>query len=294
MTPDTELGRELFGYRKDDVDRLLAELHQNLRRANENNESLAAELAAAKEEMVSLSETSNKTIAKAERTAAGLLEHARKEADFIINNAKKEAEAIIESAERQKKTLEEKCEVLENIEDELKLKLKSVLEDYMALVENPKGEEDQIASKINYFQDFLLRKQQSSPAITELADPAISDNLIKEFFPGLIKINGISLVWLFDDRGNILSSLKRLEVDLKSLTAVTINLDTCINHLKNNLGCEQTRLICIELNGVILILNPITIGIALGVIASSDSAVGEILKVINNNISRFREALKQA
>ncbi|MCL6473228.1 MAG: DivIVA domain-containing protein [Firmicutes bacterium] len=293
MTPDAELGRELFGYRKDDVDRLLAELHRNLRQANENNESLTAELTAAKEEMANISEASNKIVTKAERTAADLIEHARKEADFIINNAKREAEAIIDSAERHKKALEEKCEVLENVEDELKLKLKSVLEDYMALVEDPTNEEYRVSGKINDFQEIANERLQSPPVVTELGDSSASDALLREFFPHITETDGISMVWLFDDRGNVLSVFGRPEVSLIDLTSAAIHLDACINHLKNNLGCEQTRFIFIELNDVILILNPITNGIVLGIVASNYSAVGEILKVVNDNISGLREALNQ-
>ncbi len=192
MQQEAELGRELFGYRKDDVDILLAELYRSMRAVKKENERLNSEL----------------------------------------------ADAI---------------------------------------------------DKLSTYEDFF---KLIPPAVTELKTTPNSDKLIKENLPGLIDIHGVESILVFDREGNILSALDHPETDTKGIKAVLASLDRWIGHLAPKLGGEQARLVFIEFEDSILILNPFTDGMSLGVIASISTAVGDIFKSLDNYVPNLKNALE--
>ncbi len=196
MQEETELGRELFGYKKDDVDILLAELHRDLRTAKEENKRLASELSDA-------------------------------------------------------------------------------------------------MSKLSAFESLSYILKPDLPAITELKNTPNFDKLVKENLPGLLDIQGIKSVWIFDSEANILSALNQPDANIDDLTSTLALLDRLVTHLESKLGGGGARLIFIEFKETVLILNPLSSGMTLGVIASVSAPVGEILKVLDSHVPNLNKKLLQ-
>ncbi len=196
MQEETELGRELFGYKKDDVDILLAELHRDLRAVKEENKRLASELSDA-------------------------------------------------------------------------------------------------MSKLSVSESLSYILKPALPAITELKNTPNFDKLVKENLPGLLDIQGIESIWIFDSEANILSALNQPDANIDDLTSTLALLDRLVTHLESKLGGGGARLIFIEFKETVLILNPLSNGMTLGVIASVGAPVGEILKVLDSHVPNLNKKLLQ-
>jgi len=290
---DQEIGRELFGYKKDDVDKLLAELHRELRTTKEERDQLIERLKAAEDSLAKyedISDTLKNTMISAEKTSSEIVEESKKEAELIITKAKSEAANIIEAADTEREALESGFEALKNAEQNLHAKIKSILSSYMNIVEEIKPEAA-VAAKKATITPAVAPEEKVIAVKREEAPSESRDKQIVEILSKLADIQGVSTSWIFDDKAGILSSFNRLKIDLQGVTSALVSLGDCTDQLESELQGENVRLMFIEFDKVVLIINPLTDNKTLGVIASVNAPVGQILWYLDKEAPKLRSIL---
>jgi cell division initiation protein len=103
-----QLGRRLFGYRRDRVDEALSEIATSFEEVWRDRGELSDKVEALEAELTRLRETEallKNTLIAAERAAADSRERAREEADLIVNEAHAEARSITRAAQAERERL---------------------------------------------------------------------------------------------------------------------------------------------------------------------------------------------
>lgn len=298
MQEETEIGRELFGYNKDDVDRLLAELHREIRLIKEENDKNKEQLASATEKLATyedISDTLKKTMINAEKTASELIDQAHKESAMILARAKTEASNIVKAADTERQALESGYRALEVAEKDLQTKIKSILGTYTNLVENISPDAIAERSKEAVSVTAVSGKVSSDapPNVVvsreEVRLPDSTAKALTDKLAHLADIQGVGTAWVFDNNSNILSSFNRLKINLSDITAALTSLSSCAEKLEDSLQGEDLKLMFLELNNVVLVIYPLTGTRTLGVISSTQAPIGQILWFISKESPELRE-----
>jgi len=295
MLPEQEIGRELFGYKKDDVDRLLAELHRSLRLSKEENDKLSHDLTEAVEKLAhyeNISDTLKKAMINAEKTASELVEHARNEADYILTKARKEADGLIDSATAEKQAIEMEYAALKKAEDELKAKVQSMLGSYTTLVDKIKPETATLIKNTDSPKIVAeIEVQQPEGERVERKIPKDLEKKLTGHIAPMIGVQGVKNVWIFDDSGAIYASFNRLNLDIQKLTRSLVALEEWAARIKENLDDEQAGLMFVEFKKSLLTFKPITATVTLALLFESSVSMGEIFQSISAQMPKLKKSL---
>jgi len=287
MLQDQEIGRELFGYKKDDVDRHLADLHRSLRLTKEENIELKNELAEAKEKLSSyedMSSTLKKTVINAEKTASEIIEKAQREADEIISKASKGVKDL--AVEEPASDLSESIRIEE--ESILRNDIKIVLERYIDVFGSPDILEDAPEDLKNSIIEIQKRVQSQKPA-DELS--SYERNMLNTSLSELASIKGVGAVWIFNNYGQIVESFNHLGIDLEDTTLALVSLDRWSERFESNLPGVKTKSIFVEFNKFLLFINPINSTLISCILSSINAPVGHIFQVLDKELSKIQQAL---
>ncbi|MDI6716453.1 MAG: DivIVA domain-containing protein [Actinomycetota bacterium] len=293
MQKTQEIGREFFGYKKDDIDKLLAELHHSLRVKTEENSRLKEELKEMSAKLASYEKISNSlknTMLNAEKTASEIIQQARSQANMIIARASKQASEIVGEAQSKREALESGYKSLQKAEQELDAKVKSLLNTYVKLVESI--DQNSVNGSKNGGLDV-------KPAISNLTDvkkeafvlPENSKELIQKSISRLGDIRGVDLVWAFDSSGNTISSNDRFDLDLHAISSTLAMLCEWTNQLEETLAGENANLLFIEFSKLFLAINPINQHLALGIISSTKTSAAQILQALDVESSNLKASI---
>lgn len=286
MLQDQEIGRELFGYKKDDVDRHLADLHRSLRLTKEENTKLKNELAEAREKLSSyedMSSTLKKTVINAEKTASEIIEKAQEEADEIISKASKRIKDV--AVEEPVSDLSESIRIEESF---LHNDVKKVLERYIDVFGSPEILENAPEDLKNSIIDIQKRVQSQKPA-DELS--SYERNMLNTSLSELASIKGVGAVWIFNNYGQIVESYNHLGIDLKDTTLALVSLDRWSERFESNLPGVKTKSIFVEFNKFLLFINPINSTLISCILSSINAPVGHIFQVLDKELSKIQKAL---
>ncbi|MDP2210760.1 MAG: hypothetical protein Q8J63_03355 [Candidatus Aquicultor sp.] len=261
MQDEQELGRELFGYKKEDVDRFLAELHLDLRTAKDEIERLKTELDTADDRLSGFKEIVEEAVIPEDDPD--------KRAAEIVDKATEEALAISEQ--------------------ELHSKVKSILDHYMSLFAEAQSADESGAKRRTYGPTVAPepRREHKRPLATDLS----TEKLILERLTRLGDIQGVSTAWLLDGTGNIVSSFNRLKIDLAGVTSALVSLEKSAEQLEAGLADGLMRMLFLQLEKLVIILNPVTESVMLGIIASAGSPIGQIFWYLDKEVPELRKLL---
>lgn len=289
---EQELGRELFGYKKDDVDIFLAELHLDLRAAKDEIERLKTELETADDKLSGFNSSVEETTLSQDdedRRAAEIVENATEEAALIVAKASEEARELLEAAEAEREAFLNEHDELAISEQELHSKVKSILDHYMSLFAEA-HETDEGGSKRRTYGPTVApepRPGYKRPVATDLS----TEKLLLEKLTRLGDIQGVSTIWLFTVTGNVVSSFNRLRIDLPEVTSALVSLEKSAEELEMSLADGHIQMLFLQLEKLIVILNPVTDTVMLGIIASASSPIGQIFWYLDKEVPEFRKLL---
>ena len=292
MQDEQELGRELFGYKKDDVDKFLAELHLDLRTAKDEIERLKTELETADERLSGFKDIVEETVIPEDdpdNHAAEIVDKATEEAALIIARASEEARELIEAAGAERNAFLNEHEELAISEQELHSKVKSILDHYMSLFAEARSVDESGAKRRTYGPTVApeRRPEHKRPLATDLS----TEKLILEKLTRLGDIQGVSTAWLLDDTSNIVSSFNRLKIDLAGVTSALVSLEKSADQLETSLADGLVQMLFVQLEKLVIILNPVTESVMLGIIASASSPIGQIFWYLDKEVPEFRKLL---
>ncbi|MDI6815614.1 MAG: DivIVA domain-containing protein [Actinomycetota bacterium] len=292
MQDEQELGRELFGYKKDDVDRFLAELHLDLRTAKDEIERLKTELETADVRLSGFKEIVEGAAIPEDdpdKRAAKIVDKATEEAALIIARASDEARELVEAAAAEREAFLNEHDELAISEQELHSKVKSILDHYMSLFTEAQSADESGAKRRTYGPTVAPepRPERKRPLATDLS----TEKLILEKLTRLGDIQGVSTIWLFDSTGNIVSSFNRLEIDLVGVTSALVSLEKSAEQLETSLADGLIQMLFLQLEKLVIILNPVTESVMLGIIASASSPIGQIFWYLDKEVPEFRKLL---
>jgi len=289
---DQELGRELFGYKKDDVDRFLAKLHLDLRIAKDEIERLKTELGATEEILSDFRELVDEAAVPEDdfgKRAAEIVDKATDETASIIARASDEAREPIEAAGAERDAFLNEHEELVISKQELHSKVKSILDHYTSLFAEAQCADESGAKRRTYGPTAAPepRLERKRPLATDLS----TEKLLLERLTRLGDIQGVSTVWLFTVTGNVVSSFNRLRIDLPDVTSALVSLEKSAEDLEIGLQDGHVRMLFLQLDKLVVILNPVTESVMLGIIASAGSPIGQIFWYLDKEIPEFRKLL---
>ncbi|MBS3908262.1 MAG: DivIVA domain-containing protein [Actinobacteria bacterium] len=292
MQDDQELGRELFGYKKDDVDRFLAKLHLDLRIAKDEIERLKTELGATEEILSDFRELVDEAAVPEDdfgKRAAEIVDKATDETASIIARASDEAREPIEAAGAERDAFLNEHEELVISKQELHSKVKSILDHYTSLFAEAQCADESGAKRRTYGPTAAPepRLERKRPLATDLS----TEKLLLERLTRLGDIQGVSTVWLFTVTGNVVSSFNRLRIDLPDVTSALVSLEKSAEDLEIGLQDGHVRMLFLQLDKLVVILNPVTESVMLGIIASAGSPIGQIFWYLDKEIPEFRKLL---
>ncbi|MHB8840421.1 MAG: roadblock/LC7 domain-containing protein [Candidatus Aquicultor sp.] len=102
-------------------------------------------------------------------------------------------------------------------------------------------------------------------------------------------IQGVSTVWVFDNKATILSYFNRLKIDLQSITSSIAMLDVWADRVETSLDSENIKLVYIKFEKLLLFVTPITEDKALGIISSVNAPVGQIFWYLDRLIPQLQK-----
>jgi len=287
MLQDQEIGRELFGYKKDDVDRYLADLHRSLRLAKEENTALESRLAEAKEKLSSyegMSSTLKRTVINAEQTASQIIEKAHREAEEIIAKASRSTNGVTGG--------QPECDSIEPIQTEtesvLRHDIKAVLERYIDMIGIPELLESVPEGLKDSIIDAQKNIQLQKPA-DELS--AYEKSLLNSSLSELAHIKGVGAAWVFNSYGQIIASFDHLGIDLSDTTLALVSLDRWSERFESNLPGIKTKSVFVEFNKFLLFINPVNDKLTWCVLSSTSAPVGQIFQLLDKELSKIQQAL---
>ena len=286
------MGRELFGYKKDDVDIFLAELHLDLRAAKDEIERLKMELDTAENKLSGFNSNVDETILPQDdddRSAAEILEKAAEEAAAIVAKASEEARELLEAAAAERETFLSERNELAISEQELHSKVKSILDHYMSLFAKTQATEEGGSKRRIYGPTVAPEPRPGYPR--PVATDLPTEKQLLEKLTRLGDIQGVSTVWLFTATGNVVSSFNRLRIDLPEVTSALVSLEKSAEELETSLADGHFRMLFLQLEKLVVILNPVTDTVMLGIIASVNSPIGQIFWYLDKEVPEFRKLL---
>jgi len=289
---EQEIGRELFGYKKDDVDRSLAELHRDLKAVKEENERLSKELESADDRLSTyeeIAESMETTHGEEEKRATEIIDKAKAEAESIIAKASEEARSIIEAAGAEREAFKSEYDNLAISEQELHSKVKSILDHYLSLFSESKAENERLSKELE--TSVTPEPKPASGERRRVTMDMPTDKALLEKLMRLGDIQGVGTLWLFDNEGSIISSFNRLKINLPGITSALVSLERSAEQLETSLEESQFRLLFLQLEKIIIILNPITDSAMLGIIASVNAPIGQIFWYLDKEVPEFRRLL---
>jgi predicted regulator of Ras-like GTPase activity (Roadblock/LC7/MglB family) len=117
------------------------------------------------------------------------------------------------------------------------------------------------------------------------------NRLVIENLSRIADIQGVATVWVFDNNAHILSYFNRLKIDLQGVTLSIAMLSGWADRVETNLAGEKTKLVFIEFEKLILIINPLTEDTALGIISSVNAPVGQIFWYLDRHVPELQKIL---
>ena len=132
-----------------------------------------------------------------------------------------------------------------------------------------------------------MRDKPGNEARYEL--PGDVNKLVLRNLARIADIQGVSTVWVFDNKANILSYFNRLKIDLEGVTSNIAMLDSWADRVETSLDSENIKLVYIKFEKLLLFVAPITEDKALGSISSVNAPVGQIFWYLDRHVPRLQK-----
>jgi cell division initiation protein len=297
-----EIGRELFGYKKDDVDLLLAALNRDLRVIGDENLDLIDENKELRLKLDNLNGISKKlmtALKDSEKTSELLIRQAKSDAETILSNAYHAASDILNEAETNKKRISVALSRLDAADRKLTEYFSTILDSYLNMIE--------VVSSGQLSNGSILSEKPSSKTepsctgetenhigIASTMSPA-DKALIKAHIGPISDIEGVQAVWLCDNNGTILAYVAKPEVKIESIYNLLRGFSNWSYNISpasdsNNIEISQ---VFIKLKDLALVIQPIdgSTSTSIGAILSKNARFDSIALIINEKRERLSDLL---
>lgn len=296
---DIEIGRELLGYKKDDVDLLLVALNRDLKNAREKNFDLLNKNEELRLKLDGIADNAEKlrtTLENSERTSRLLIGQAKADADAILGNAYQAASRILDETEISKKRIVDALSELDDADRRLSESFSKTLKSYIELIEAVTKRVDQnessapveppnISDNGNRFNiDYSL--DSASFVSMPSADVAI----LKAHMGPLIDIDGVSAALLFSNDGSIITHIAGPDVNIEDFLIIQKSFGRWSSQMSSVSDIYEMKQAFIQLKDIVFTFQPIDDSVSICIVLSGNAKYDLVASLINEkreHISRL-------